>query len=80
DDDVKEPEKSESYIGVSKAKSIALSNAGIKAKDAKELKCTLDKEDGIYEVEFKYNGYEYEYDIDAVTGKILKTEKEKDDN
>nr|MBQ4456794.1 PepSY domain-containing protein [Clostridia bacterium] len=31
-------------------------------------------------VEFKYNGYEYEYDIDAVTGKILKTEKEKDDN
>ena len=80
DDDVKEPEKSESYIGASKAKSIALSNAGIKAKDAKELKCTLDKEDGIYEVEFKYNGYEYEYDIDAVTGKILMTEKEKDDN
>ncbi|MBR6823341.1 MAG: PepSY domain-containing protein [Clostridia bacterium] len=52
----------------------------MKAKDAKELKCTLDKEDGIYEVEFKYNGYEYEYDIDAVTGKILMTEKEKDDN
>ena len=31
----------------------------------------------VYEVEFIYSGYEYEYDIDAVSGKILGWEKER---
>ena len=33
----------------------------------------------IYEVTFYKDGYEYEYDIDAESGKVLKFEKELDD-
>ncbi|HCE34134.1 MAG TPA: peptidase, partial [Clostridiales bacterium] len=38
----------------------------------------LDFDDGIYvyEVEFVSGGYEYEYEIDAKTGRILNFEKE----
>ncbi len=68
-------------IGASKAKSIALANAGVSASEAKGLSCKADKDNGrrVYEVEFKAGGYEYEYEIDAATGKILSREKEKDD-
>ena len=68
-------------IGKEKAKEIALRHAGISASAAKKLKCELDRENGklIYEVEFKTDGYEFEYTIDAGTGKILHVEKERDD-
>ena len=41
----------------------------------------LDYEHGrkIYEVTFYKDGYEYEYDIDAESGKVLKFEKDLDD-
>ena len=32
----------------------------------------------VYEVEFESGAYDYEYDIDAKTGKILKSKKELD--
>ena len=40
----------------------------------------LDFERGrrIYEIEFYKDGFEYEYDIDAVTGKVLKFKKDWD--
>ncbi len=68
-------------IGKEKAKEIALRHAGISASAAKKLKCELDRENGklVYEVEFKTDGYEFEYTIDAETGKILHVEKERDD-
>ena len=68
-------------IGKEKAKEIALRHAGISASAAKKLKCELDREQGklVYEVEFKTDGYEFEYTIDAKTGKILHVEKERDD-
>ncbi len=64
----------------SEAKQIALNHAGIKAENAKALKIEFDRDDGIpsYEIEFKSGGYEYDYDIHAETGKILKFEKEID--
>ena len=31
----------------------------------------------VYEVEFLAGGYEYDYDIDAATGAVLKCEKER---
>jgi uncharacterized membrane protein YkoI len=34
----------------------------------------------IYEVEIKKDGFEYDLDLDAVTGKVLKKDKSKDDN
>jgi uncharacterized membrane protein YkoI len=68
-------------IGKEKAKEIALRHAGISASAAKKLKCELDREQGklVYEVEFKTDGYEFEYTIDAGTGNILHVEKERDD-
>jgi uncharacterized membrane protein YkoI len=40
----------------------------------------LDREDGVwvYEIEFEANGFEYDYDVEAATGKILKAKKERD--
>lgn len=68
------------YIGVNAAKEIALAHAGLKTGDISKLEVELEKENGlmIYEVEFKYSGYEYEYEINAVTGKILEWERERD--
>ena len=43
-------------------------------------KVELDYEHGrkIYEIAFYNNGYEYEYDVDAETGRILKFDKDFD--
>ena len=45
------------------------------------LKCELDREHGsyVYEVEFDVGRMEYEYEIDAYTGAILKSEHDYDD-
>ena len=73
------PSQGESFIGETKAVSIAMSNAHVDESLAKNLVCKLDVDDGIkvYEVEFYFNGYEYEYEINAVSGKIIKAEKDK---
>lgn len=69
------------YIGTEKAKEVAFKHAGISAKSAQMLEVKLDYEDGImiYEVEFNVDGYEYEYEIDAKTGKVISYEKDDDD-
>ena len=61
------------YIGADKAKSIALSNAGLSASSVTFTKAKLDREDGIrvYEIEFYTDTKEYDYEINAKTGKIL---------
>ena len=63
---------SSTYIGKTKAKSIALKDAGVSASSATFTKTKLDYEDGIrvYEIEFYTNSAEYEYEINAKTGKI----------
>lgn len=64
------------YIGKAKAKEIALADAGVTAKDVRDLDCELDKEvigKTAYEVDFEVGFDEYEYKIDAVTGEILKS-------
>ncbi|MCI5915290.1 MAG: PepSY domain-containing protein [Christensenella sp.] len=70
-----------SLIGISRAKEIALAHAGLSGEKVTELKAELDREDGRqqYEVEFKAGGYEYDYEIDAQTGKILEWDKDFDD-
>ena len=69
---------SSNYIGVSKAKSIALNHAKITAYDNFEIE--LDDEDGIivYEISFDVNDLEYEYKIDAKTGRIISSEVDND--
>ncbi len=66
-------------IGYSKAESIALKHAKLEKNQVKFLQSSFDNEKGVrvYEVEFNYGGYEYEYEIDAVSGKIIKAEKDK---
>ena len=68
-------------IGHAKAKSIALNHAGVSENEAYDMDIELDDEDGIlvYEVEFKSGNMEYDYEINAATGAILKHESELDD-
>ena len=57
------------------AKASALRHAGVSNKDAVFLKCELDYDHGrtLYEIEFFVNGgKEYDYEIDASTGDVLK--------
>ena len=64
------------FIGEDKARDIALSHA--KVSNPQNLKIELDREDQEYSVEFYYDGYEYDYEINAVSGAILSSDKEKD--
>ena len=61
------------YISADRAKEIALQHAGVKAADTVFLLTKLDWEYGqtMYDVEFYCGNTEYDYDIDAVTGKII---------
>ena len=68
-------------IGHAKAKSIALNHAGVSENKAYDMEIELDDEDGtlVYEVEFKFGGMEYSYEINAATGAIIKHEAELED-
>ncbi|MDR2529763.1 MAG: PepSY domain-containing protein [Synergistaceae bacterium] len=68
------------YIGMEKAKSIALTHAGLSESELHKLKVELDRRKNhlVYEVEFEHGGMEYEYKIDAVTGDILRRKAEWD--
>ena len=68
-------------IGHAKATSIALNHASVDANTIYDMNTELDVENGIivYEVEFKSGNIEYDYEIDAATGAILRHETELDD-
>ena len=70
------------YIGEEKAKEAAFAHAGVSAADVRGYEMEMDLEKGVmaYEIEFKCGGFEYEYDIDALTGEIIKNRKEADDD
>lgn len=67
------------YIGLEKAKDIALNHSGQSLSTVKFDDEELDKDDQLYELEFSSNGTEYEYDIHAVSGKIVSVEIEQED-
>ena len=66
------------YIGVNKAKEAALQHAGLAEKDTSGLTVELDWDSGrmTYDVKFASGNYLYDYEIDALTGKILEQEKD----
>ena len=66
------------YISKDKAADIALADATVSRDNAAGLQVEFDCEDGalIYEVEFSAGGTNYEYDIDARTGKVVSNETE----
>lgn len=69
---------SSKFIGVDKAKSIALKNAGLSASSVTFTKAKLDREDGVavYEIEFYSGDTEYEYEINATSGAIRERDSE----
>ena len=70
---------STNYIGVDRAKEIALADAGMSANQVVFTKAIQDRDDGrvVYEVEFYVTGqWEFDYDIDASSGAILARSKE----
>lgn len=70
-----------SFIGEDKAKEIAIEKSGLAPSAVKFEKVELDKDNGIwqYEIEFKKGNVEYEADINAEDGTILKWEVDSDD-
>ncbi len=72
---------SEVKISKSKAKTTALNHAGVKAQNITRYEVELEKDNGVwkYEISFNYGNVEYDYTINAETGKIIKSEKDIDD-
>ena len=74
--------QSKSYISVDQARRIALEHAGFTENEVRFTKAMFenDDEDGEeFEIEFYVGNVEYDYDISALTGKILDFSKEIDD-
>ncbi len=67
-------------IGEARAWEIAYGHAGVAAADAAPSPAKLDYDDGrlVYELEFFSGGYEYDYEISAADGGVVKFEKEPD--
>lgn len=77
DDDHRDPDAKR--ISADAAKNAALKDAGVSAADTKRMECDLDRDDLVYEIEFTSGGVEYEYEVDAVSGKILHKEMDGND-
>ena len=67
------PSDSADLIGKDRAKELALKHAGLSGKEVSFVRVELDRDDGrmFYEVEFYSGSREYDYEIDAYTGKVL---------
>ena len=64
-----------SRISLEEAKAIAYTHAGVSESEATDK--SYEQDDGKYEIDFDFGGYEYEYDI-SYEGKILSSHKEKE--
>lgn len=73
---------SSSYITRDSARDIAINTAGVSLDNIRALEVELDADDGrlVYEVEFKSGANEYDYEIDARSGEIIKNHVEIDDD
>ena len=73
--------KETGYLTESQAKAIALQHAKLDESSVQAVRCGFDYDDGRaeYEIEFRQGRMEYEYTIDAVTGKILEYDMDYDD-
>ena len=70
-----------STISRDKAKQIALSHAGVNSADIFDFEIELDRERGklVYEISFDTRQKEYEYEILASTGEVLRSHSERQD-
>ena len=70
------------YIGYESALAAALGHAGLDSSQVSGTEVEMDCENGVivYEVDFKYGGQEYEYEINASTGEIMVSDVDIDDD
>ena len=75
------PTEATQKITAEEAENIALNHAGLTRDQVRFDRTEYDKDDGVpeYEIEFHADGWEYDYEIHAETGKILSSEKDRDD-
>lgn len=75
------PDKIDNIISPEDAIKKVLYAAGLSSKNVSDVQVEFDDNNGNYryEVEFYYNGYEYEYKIDAISGNIIESYKKIDD-
>ena len=68
-------------LSESEARSIVLKHANVSSAEVTDWECELDTDDGVtrFEIEFKAGGYEYDYEVNALTGSILQYDRELDD-
>ncbi len=68
-------------LDVEEAKAVAVAHAGFSVQEVSFSKTKLEKEHRmlVYEIEFYKDSMEYEYEIDAETGEIIKYESGWDD-
>lgn len=73
---------SSSYITGDSARDIAINAARVSLDNIRASEVELDADDGrlVYEVEFKSGANEYDYEIDARSGEIIKNHVEIDDD
>ncbi len=74
------PSAASAEITLDDAKRIAFKDAGVDEAKVYDLETDIDREGTrrYFEIDFKADGFEYEYDIDTENGKILKKDKERD--
>lgn len=70
-----------SSVTQEQAQEIALEHAALPAEQVDRLHTEYDIDDGRprYEVQFDYDGWEYDYEIDAATGEIISYDRDKND-
>lgn len=73
-----DPTQGTEYITEEEALTIALNHAGVSRDDATNIRVRFGYDDrrAEYDVEFRANGYEYEYEIDAITGAIISFDRD----
>ncbi len=76
-----EKPQNNNYIAKEKALEAAVAHAKVDSAQVKFSKVELDRDDLIvhYDVEFVSGAYEYEYEINAETGKVVTFDKERND-
>lgn len=73
-------DKTSNYISGDEALEIALKSLNISRDSVYDVSTELDYKFGknVYDIDFNYDRYEYEFYVDAKTGELLKSFRERD--
>ncbi|MBQ4151011.1 MAG: PepSY domain-containing protein [Clostridia bacterium] len=76
---IEKSSSNDEYIAPNMALKIAVAHAGVYEIFDEEVELDYERGKAIYEVNFESGKTEYEYEIDAINGDVLRFESEKDD-